>query len=82
MTTKLAPLTIKQLLALTSYGNYKTRKKNMRLKLRELYCCPPGFERDQLMVELEKECEHLLYLPQSKQNCLDLGFNPDEYLLK
>ena len=82
MTTKLAPLTIKQLLALAAYANYKTRKKNISLKLHDLDCFPPGFEKDQLIVELEKECEHLRYLPQSRQNCLDLHFNPDEYLLK
>ena len=82
MTTKLAPLTIKQLLALAGYANYKTREKNMSLKLNDLYCFPPGFKKDQLIVELEKECEHLRYLPQSRQDCLDLDFNPDEYLLK
>ena len=71
--SQLAPLTIRQLLALCSYANIKPKYKNIDQKLIDI-CC--------MIKELEEERELLLQLPQNKQNCLDLGFNPDEYLLK
>ena len=69
---KLAPLTIKQLLALSSYANIKRKYKNIDQRLTDI--C-------RMIEKLEEERERLLKLPQNKQNCLDLGFNPDEYLL-